>query len=201
MSTTTTVDVVGTPRDRVDGRLKVMGAATYPIDVNLPGLAHAALVQSTITSGRIRDIAVDAAERAPGVLAVITHLNTPPLAPAPATEIGPQPLPPFQSDAVLHYGQHVAMVVAETREQANAAAALIEVTYERDTPVLSFDDPRASRVSHPWTPDYDRGDVRAGPRGSRRAGQRDLHDCGEHEQSDRPVCHGGGVGRRCAHRP
>ena len=74
--------------------------------------------------------------------------------------IGPQPLPPFQSDAVLHYGQHVAMVVAETREQANAAAALIEVTYERDTPLLSFDDPRTSPVFHPWTPDYDRGNVR-----------------------------------------
>jgi xanthine dehydrogenase YagR molybdenum-binding subunit len=159
MSTATTVDVVGTARDRVDGRLKVMGAATYPIDVSLPGLAHAALVQSTITSGRIRDIAVDAAERARGVLAVITHLNTPPLAEGPATEIGPQPSLPFQSDAVLHYGQHVAMVVAETREQANAAAALIEVTYERDTPILSFDDERATEVTHPWTPDYDRGDV------------------------------------------
>ena len=77
MSTTTTVGVVGTPRDRVDGRLKVMGAATYPIDVTLPGLAHAALVGSTVTSGRILHIAVDAAERAPGVLAVITHLNAP----------------------------------------------------------------------------------------------------------------------------
>jgi CO/xanthine dehydrogenase Mo-binding subunit len=160
MSTTNAVDVVGTARDRVDGRLKVMGAATYPIDVNLPGLAHAALVQSTIISGRIRDIAVDAAERAPGVVVVITHLNTPPLAPGPVTEIGPQPLPPFQSDAVLHYGPHVAMVVAETREQANAAAALIEVRYERDTPLLSFDDPRTSPVFHPWTPDYDRGNVR-----------------------------------------
>jgi hypothetical protein len=42
MSTTTTVDVVGTPLDRVDGRLKVMGAATYPIDVILPGLVYAA---------------------------------------------------------------------------------------------------------------------------------------------------------------
>jgi xanthine dehydrogenase YagR molybdenum-binding subunit len=73
--------------------------------------------------------------------------------------IGPQPWPPFQSDAVLHYGQHVAMVVAETREEANAAAALVEVTYERHTPVLSFDDPRASRVSHSWTPDYKRGDA------------------------------------------
>jgi xanthine dehydrogenase YagR molybdenum-binding subunit len=160
MSTTTTVDVVGTSRNRVDGRLKVMGAATYPTDVNLPGLAHAALVQSTIISGRISDIAVDAAERAPGVLAVITHLNTPVLAIGPPTEIGPQPLPPFQSDVVLHYGQHVAMVVAETREQANAAAALIKVTYELDTPVLSFDDPRTSPVFHPWTPDHDRGNAR-----------------------------------------
>jgi len=160
MSTATIADIVGTARDRVDGRLKVMGAATYPIDVTLPGLAHAALVQSTIISGRIRDIAVDAAERAPGVLAVITHLNTPPLALAPVTAIGPQPLPPFQSDAVLHYGQHVAMVVAETREQANAAATLVDVAYERDTPLLSFDDPRTSPVFHPWTPDYDRGNVR-----------------------------------------
>jgi CO/xanthine dehydrogenase Mo-binding subunit len=60
---------------------------------------------------------------------------------------------------VLHYGQHVAMVVAETTEQANAAAALIDVTYELDPPVLAYEDHRASRVSHPWTPDYDRGDV------------------------------------------
>jgi xanthine dehydrogenase YagR molybdenum-binding subunit len=160
MSTTTTsVGVVGTPLDRVDGRLKVTGAATYPIDVTLPGLASAVLLPTTVPSGRIRHIAVEAAERAPGVLAVITHVNAPALARGPATEIGPQPLPPFQSDAVLHYGQHVAMVVAETREEANAAAALIEVTYQPDTPVLSFDDPRASRVSHPWTPDYKRGDV------------------------------------------
>ena len=158
MSITTTA-VVGTPRDRVDGRLKVMGAATYPIDVTLPGTAYAFLVQSTVASGRIRHIAVDDAERAPGALAVITHLNAPVLARGPDTPIGPQPLPPFQSDAVLHYGQHVAMVVAETMEQASAAAALIKVTYQRDTPILSFDDERATEVTHPWTPDYDRGDV------------------------------------------
>src|SRR6185295_9994738 len=153
MSTPVIAEVVGTSHDRVDGRLKVMGAATYPIDVTRPGVAYAVTVGSTVTSGRIRHIAVDAAERAPGVLAVITHLNTPQLARGPDTPIGPQPLPPFQSDVVLHYGQHVAMVVAQTREEANAAAALIEVTYQHDTPVLSFDDPRASRVSHAWTPD------------------------------------------------
>jgi xanthine dehydrogenase YagR molybdenum-binding subunit len=138
MSTATTREIVGTPRDRVDGRLKVTGAATYPIDVALPGMVHAVLVSSTVTSGRIRQIAVDAAERAPGVLAVVTHINAPALARGPVTLIGPQPLPPFQSDAVLHHGQPVAMVVAETREHASAAAALIEVAYERDAPVLSY---------------------------------------------------------------
>ena len=89
MTTGTLVDVVGTPRDRVDGRLKVMGAATYPIDVTLPGVAYAVLVRSTVTSGRIRHIAMEAAQRAPGVLAVITHGNVPPLARGPATENRP----------------------------------------------------------------------------------------------------------------
>jgi xanthine dehydrogenase YagR molybdenum-binding subunit len=160
MSTATIAEVVGTARDRVDGRLKVTGAATYPIDVTIPGLAYATLVQSTVPSGRIRHIAVKAAEQVPGVLAIITHLNAPKLPRPPMTPIGAAPLPPLQSDAVLHFGQHVAVVVAETMELAHAAAALIELTYERDTPVLSFDDPRASRVSHPWIPDVVRGDVK-----------------------------------------
>jgi len=160
MSTATIAEVVGTARDRVDGRLKVMGAATYPIDVTMPGLAYATLVQSTVTSGRIRHIALEAAERAPGVVAIITYLNAPKLPRPPVAPIGAAPLAPFQSDAVLHYGQHVALVVAETTEQANAAAALIEITYERETPVLSVDDPRATRVTHPWIPDVVRGDVK-----------------------------------------
>src|SRR5262245_29476240 len=159
MSPTATADVVGTPRDRVDGPLKVRGAATYAIDVTLPGMAHAVLVQSTVTSGRVGRIAVDAAERADGVLAVVTHVNAPKLAPGPMTPLGPSLPPPLQSDAVLHYGQHVAMVVAETKEQGNAAAALIDVSYERRDPILSFDDPRTSSVFDPWTPDYARGDA------------------------------------------
>ena len=185
MSTVTIAEVVGTGRDRVDGRLKVMGAATYPIDVTLPGLAHAVLVQSTVTSGRIRHIAVDAAERAPGVLAVITHVNAPALARGPTTALGrPSPLPPLQSDVVLHYGQHVAMVVAETREQAQAAAALIEVTYQPDVPVLAYDDPRASRVSHPWTPDHVRGDV---PRALAEADVQVNVTCTTAENTNNPI--------------
>jgi xanthine dehydrogenase YagR molybdenum-binding subunit len=159
VSAATPVEVVGTPRDRVDGRLKVMGAATYPIDVALPGLVHAALVQSTVTSGRIGHIAVQAAERSPGVLAVLSHLNAPALGAGPMTPLGPPQPPAFQNDVVLHWGQHVAMVVAETRQQAQAAAARIEVRYERETPILSYDDPRAAAVFHAWTPDTTRGDV------------------------------------------
>jgi len=159
MSTANVVDVVGTARDRVEGRLKVTGAANYPIDVSLPGLAYAVLVQSTVTSGRIRHIAVGAAEESPGVLAVITHVNAPRIAPGPVTPLGPSPLPPLQSDVVLHYGQHVAMVVAETIEKAQAAAALIGIEYQRDTPIVSFDDSRTSAVSHPWVPDFVRGNA------------------------------------------
>jgi CO/xanthine dehydrogenase Mo-binding subunit len=160
MSAARAIDIVGTARDRVDGRLKVTGAATYPIDVAVPGMAHAVLVQSTVTSGRILHIVVGGAERAPGVLAVITHLNAGMLARGSVTPLGPPPVPPLQSDIVIHYGQHVAMVIAETREEAQAAAALIEITYERETPVLTSDDPRSARVTHPWTPDTTRGDVR-----------------------------------------
>jgi CO/xanthine dehydrogenase Mo-binding subunit len=159
MKTATSAAVVGGPLNRVDGRLKVMGAAPYPLDVTEPHLAHSVIVQSTVTSGRILTIAASAAERAPGVLAVVTHANAPELARGPMTPLGPSPQPPFQSDEILHYGQHIAMVIAETLEQAHAAAALIEVTYEPGTPILSFDDPRTERVTHPWTPDQKRGDV------------------------------------------
>jgi CO/xanthine dehydrogenase Mo-binding subunit len=162
MSTLQTTGSVGSSRDRVDGRLKVTGAAVYPLDVAMPGLAHAVLVQSTAVSGRIANIDVSGAEHAPGVLSVITHANTPVLARAPVTPLGPSPLPPCQDDTILHYGQHVAVVVAETMEQAHAAAARIVVTYQRETPIQSFDDARAARVSHPWVPSQVHGDVQAG---------------------------------------
>jgi CO/xanthine dehydrogenase Mo-binding subunit len=159
MSAEPHASVIGAPLNRVEGRLKVTGTATYPLDATAAGLAHAVIVQSTVASGRIRAIAVTAAERAPGVLAVLTHANAPAVALGPMTVLGPSPLPPFQSDEIRHAGQHVAMVVADTLEQAQAAAALIEVTYEEGSPLLSPDDPRAERVPHPWVPDQHRGDV------------------------------------------
>src|SRR5262249_31573993 len=94
-----------------------------------------------------------------GVLAAFTHANTPRLARGPMTPIGASPLPPFQSDEVCYYGQHVAMVVAESLEDADAAARLIEIEYESSDPILSFEDPRAAPIVNPWELDRTRGDV------------------------------------------
>jgi xanthine dehydrogenase YagR molybdenum-binding subunit len=71
--------VTGKPIDRVDGRLKVMGAAHYAAEFPINNIAHAVIIQSTIAKGRIQDIDVSATERSPGVLAAITHRNAPKL--------------------------------------------------------------------------------------------------------------------------
>ena len=96
-------------------------------------------------SRRERSARIDAAkaEAAPGVLAVITHENAPALAEAPMTPLGPSPPFPLKDNRILHHGQHVAVVVARTREQALAAARLVQIDYEEAAPVLSIDDPRA----------------------------------------------------------
>ena len=68
---------IGQPISRVDGRLKVTGGATYAAEFDVPGQAHGAIVRSTIANGRIASIDSTAAERAPGVITVLTHRNAP----------------------------------------------------------------------------------------------------------------------------
>ena len=153
--------VIGAPVDRIDGPLKVSGAAPYPSDFTFPDLTHAVLVQSTIAAGTIRRIDASKAEAAPGVLAVLTHQNAPALAEAPMTPLGPPPPWPFKNNRIVHQGQHVAVVVAGTREQAAAAARLVELDYEEAVPVLSIDDPCAPVLLNRWGQDVDRGDVTA----------------------------------------
>ena len=153
--------LVGDPVDRVDGPLKVTGSAPYPSDVTFPDMVHAVLVQSTIPAGTITRIDSADAEAAPGVLAVITHENAPALGDGAMTNLGPAPPAPFQHNRVLHHGQHVALVVADTREQAAAAARLVSIEYEETTPVLGIDNPDAQVVSNPWGLELQRGDVDA----------------------------------------
>ena len=75
-----TTAFIGQPVSRVDGRQKVTGGATYAAEFDVPGQAHGAIVRSTVAKGRIASIDSAAAERAPGVLAVLTHRNAPRLA-------------------------------------------------------------------------------------------------------------------------
>ena len=71
---------IGTATSRVDGIAKVTGAAKYAAEFNVPDLAHASLVCSTIAKGRITRIDTGAATRVKGVLTVLTHENRPPVA-------------------------------------------------------------------------------------------------------------------------
>jgi xanthine dehydrogenase YagR molybdenum-binding subunit len=162
-ATIQTAKLVGPGVDRVDGPDKVTGAARYPNDFDFPNLAHAALVRSTIAAGTIRGIATAAAEAAPGVLAVLTHQNAPKLHKARASlmTLTPPPEPPLQTAEIDHYGQYVAVVVAETPQQASAAARLVEVDCDHGEALLSAEDPGAKPKANPYHLDMHRGDVDA----------------------------------------
>jgi len=162
MTTTTRENLIGAPVDRIDGPLKVTGAAPYPSDFTFPDVTHAVLVPSTIAAGSIKAIDAAQAEAAPGVLAVITHENAPALVAGPTARFDPSPTsPPLTDDRILYRGQHVAVVVARTREQAAAAARLVDIDYEEAGPVVSLDDPAAPVLLDRWGLDVDRGDVTA----------------------------------------
>lgn len=125
--------LMGKPVDRVDGRLKVMGKAPYAHEVVEGGApAYGFIVQATISKGRVSTVDTQAAERAPGVLLVLTHLNAPKQAPWGPIELPDRyarSIPQLSSSKVAYYGQPVAFVVAATFEQARSAAQLITLAY------------------------------------------------------------------------
>ncbi|BBK42578.1 dehydrogenase [Allostella vacuolata] len=139
---------LGQPRDRVDGPLKVMGRARFAAEVPLEGLAYAALVYSRIARGRIAVIDSGAAEAAPGVLLVMTHRNAPRLAPPPLMGEDPRgaagsKLPVMQDASIRWNGEPVAVVLAESQEQADHAAALIQVEYAAEPASTVFEAARS----------------------------------------------------------
>jgi len=139
--------MIGKPVERVDGRLKVTGGARYAAEFKTANVAHAVLVMSTIANGSIRSIYTKAASSAPGVLQVLTHLNAPklnfPERPKAIDDyVAPlfgRSLPVLQDKTIYFNGQPVAVVVAETLEQAEYAATLVKVVYDEDKPVTSLE--------------------------------------------------------------
>jgi xanthine dehydrogenase YagR molybdenum-binding subunit len=131
-----TTAVIGQPVSRVDGRQKVTGSATYAAEFNVPGVAHGVIVRSTVANGRIASIDSAAAERAPGVKRVLTHRNAPRLAYRPHKAVVDaavgERLQVLQDERVSHQGQPIALVIADTIEQATHAATLVRVTYAQE---------------------------------------------------------------------
>lgn len=124
--------MIGHPLDRIDGPLKVTGRAKYSLERQEPGASvHGVIVGSAIGCGTVGRIDTEAAERSPGVLLVLARHN---VASQGALDTGlaaafMRARPVFSGDRIDHFGQPVALVVAETFEQARAAAALITPVY------------------------------------------------------------------------
>src|ERR1051325_7874413 len=140
---------IGQSIARVDGRLKVIGAAKYAAEFARPRLAYGALIQSTIANGRVAKIDSSAAKSAPGVVQILTRENAPHFRPYPDDLRKPgapgENRVPLQDDEIYHDGQHLGVLVADSFEQATYAASLVQVTYQSQPPVVTLNDERAQK--------------------------------------------------------
>lgn len=154
---------VGQPLDRIDGRLKVTGSARYAAEFRAPNLSFATLVAASIARGRVRSLVTTFAERAPGVLAVITAANMPRM-PRPSVPPAGDSSPLLDRE-IRYSGQIIAVVVAETHEQAQYAAELVHAEYDMLAPSANMERELA-RGFEPNTgnapPSSKRGDVQSG---------------------------------------
>ncbi|MEW1747579.1 xanthine dehydrogenase family protein molybdopterin-binding subunit [Streptomyces angustmyceticus] len=130
----------GTAHTRLEGRDKVTGAARYAGEIPFAGLAHGWLVLSTIARGRIRSVESEPVLAMPGVLAVLHHGNAPRVNGDYTGPFGAADpiLQVFQHDRVPHAGWPVALVVAETSEQAREAAETLVVRYDAEPHDVAF---------------------------------------------------------------
>jgi CO/xanthine dehydrogenase Mo-binding subunit len=151
--------VVGHPVPRHDARDKVAAATAYAADWALPGMLHAAVLRSPHPSARITRLDTTAAAAMPGVAIVLTARDVPRNTlstdvPGQTTSVGPlrATLHVLAEDRVRHQGEPVALVAAETLEQARVAVAAIDVAYEPTPGVFTADaalEPGAPRVHEP----------------------------------------------------
>lgn len=163
---------LGRPIDRVDGPDKVRGGARYTAEAEAAGLLHAVVIDATRPKGQLRSADTAAVEAVPGVVAVWTMLDAPPLDQPeqpkipyeqPALKILSPPYYVLQENRVRFWGDIAGLVVAETSEAAHQAARLIRFDYEEVPPALAFDADTASfepeSLITGLDPKYRRGDA------------------------------------------
>jgi xanthine dehydrogenase YagR molybdenum-binding subunit len=149
--TQSTCGLIGGSISRLDGPVKVQGKAQFAAEFPLDGMVYAAVTFSTIAKGRIASIETDAAQSASGVVLVMTYKNAPRMQPMPAfgsqpKAAGPDSLSVMQDNRVHWNGQAIAVVLADTQEQADHARSLIKVTYAPEPAVTAFEEGKARRT-------------------------------------------------------
>ena len=156
--------IIGKAVDRYEGPLKVSGTAPYAYEVEPPSPpAYGVLVSAPIAKGAITAIDTAEAEASPGVLLVWTHRNVPAQGPRPARYdfFTPSPRPALESERVHYFGQQVAVVVADTLENAQAAAALVRLEFAEDPKSLILGQHYDEAVQPPGESDVEIGDFEA----------------------------------------
>ncbi|HEY0378350.1 MAG TPA: xanthine dehydrogenase family protein molybdopterin-binding subunit [Pyrinomonadaceae bacterium] len=157
---------IGKEMSRVDGVAKVTGRAKYAAEFRVPNLAYGFIVLGSVAKGTIKAIDTREAESSQGVVRVFTHLNSPKLGPKASTEYAPprnareqdKSFRALQSDRIYFNAQPVALVVAETYEQARYAARLVKVSYNAEKHSTDTEAVRAqARVPSQGPPPKPRG--------------------------------------------
>jgi xanthine dehydrogenase YagR molybdenum-binding subunit len=137
-STTPAKSPIGQDTPRVDGVLKVTGAAQYTSDFHFPGMLYAVPVEATIANGRVLGLDTAAAEKMPGVQAIFHRRNIGrifrSIVEPGFAGISDERRPPLEDDIVRYYGQYIALAVADSFESARAAADAVRVTYAKEKP-------------------------------------------------------------------
>jgi len=167
---------IGQPRSRVDGRLKVTGQARYAAEHAVPGCVHGVLVTSPIAAGRITHLDTKAAAHAPGVLAIVSHLNSPKVPgyenPQPDERVEGQQFRVFFDDKIHYSSQPVALAIAATLEQAQHAAALVRVQYAQATPQTDL----TKGLSRGYKPKKEKDHLRGQPQAYKTAPVQIAHE-------------------------
>jgi len=160
----TPTSIIGSDLPRIDGPLKTTGSAQYAADYHFPNMVHAVPVTSTIAHGTIQTLDASSAEKMPGVLLVLHHGNIGPLfrmAPGGRGGRTSEARPPFEDLTVSYWGQYVALVVAETYEQAVAASTGVKIEYVPAPLNISLTLDEAQTDALPLHTESKRGDVEA----------------------------------------
>ncbi len=161
---------VGRPLARIDGPLKVTGAARFAAEVVLEDMAFAAPVYSRIARGRIERVDAAIARGMPSVIDVMTFENCPRMGPPPSMMTDPNGIAMstrtvMQNDEVHYDGQPVAVVIAETQDAADDAAGQVAITYATQPSTLSFEsrlgEAKAPKEIHGQPPEVKTGDAEA----------------------------------------